>query len=65
MQSTSSSTEDLRLAALARYAVVDTLPEAAFDQLAELATEFFCSPIALISLVDQEHQFLRPAWGWT
>jgi len=63
MQATSSSVEDLRLAALARYAVVDTLPEAAFDRLAELVTEFFCAPIALISLVDQEHQFFKACLG--
>ena len=43
-----------RLAALMGYDVLDTLPEAAFDDIVFLASVICETPIALISLVDDE-----------
>ena len=42
-----------RLAALRRYAILDTEPEEQFDRVVQLATCQFDVPIALISLVDE------------
>src|SRR5690349_14973159 len=52
-----------RLACLHRYGVLDTAPEAAFDRLARLAARVLDVPIALISLVDAERQWLKARVG--
>jgi len=57
------TTEQSRLEALARYAVINTLPETAFDRIAALAARLFRTPIALVSLVDEEHQFFKACLG--
>lgn len=41
-----------RLAELQQCRILDTLPEAAFDDLLRLATQICGTPIALVSLVD-------------
>jgi len=53
----------MRLAALSRYGVLDTPPEAAFDRIAQLASRFFRVPIALISLVARERQWFKACYG--
>ncbi|WP_172418109.1 sensor domain-containing diguanylate cyclase [Deinococcus indicus] len=58
-----ADTEQQRLAALARYAVLDTLPERAFDRVTHLAARLFGAPIALISLVDQDRQWFKACLG--
>ncbi len=52
-----------RLRALERYAILDTLPEEAFDRLATLAARLFTAPMALISLVDQDRQWFKACMG--
>jgi len=52
-----------RLAALYRYDVLDTPPEASFDRLTRMAARAFDAPFALISLVDRERQFLKSNLG--
>ncbi|ADV65980.1 GAF domain-containing protein [Deinococcus maricopensis] len=52
-----------RLKALARYAILDTLPEEAFDRLANLASHIFEVPIALISFVSEDSQFFKACLG--
>jgi len=52
-----------RLAALYRYDVLDTAPEASFDRLTRMAARAFDAPIALISLVDKARQFLKSRLG--
>ena len=44
------SEEDRRLAALARYEVLDTAPEAAFDAIVGITAKLLEAPVALISL---------------
>ena len=55
--------EEARLAALRRYGVLDTPAEAAFDELAELASQICGTPIALVSLVDAERQWFKARVG--
>jgi PAS domain S-box-containing protein len=54
-----------RLAALRALGVLDTPPEPAFDELAALAAYICQTPIALISLVDEDRQWFKSRVGWT
>lgn len=48
-----------RLAALRECEILDTEPEALFDDLATLAAKVCETPIALVSLVDETRQWLK------
>ncbi|HEX6640078.1 MAG TPA: diguanylate cyclase, partial [Thermoanaerobaculia bacterium] len=52
-----------RLAALHRYRILDTKPEVAFDELAEVASTICNAPIALVSLVDASRQWFKARVG--
>ncbi|MEW5684869.1 MAG: PAS domain S-box protein [Pseudomonadota bacterium] len=52
-----------RLEALKSFAILDTPEEAAFDRITQLAAHLFGAPIALISLVDEERQWFKSAYG--
>ena len=52
-----------RLAALRRYGVLDTTPEASFDDLANLAARLCDAPMAAVSLVDAERQWFKAEVG--
>ena len=58
-----STDEQDRLAALARYAILDTAAEDAFDELVQLASTICASPIALISFVDASRQWFKARVG--
>src|SRR5829696_4394205 len=47
--------EKARLKALHRYNLIKDLPAGYFDKLAEIMIKVFDTPIALISLVDEEN----------
>ncbi|MBD1847028.1 GAF domain-containing protein [Cyanobacteria bacterium FACHB-63] len=53
-----------RLAALQRYNILDTPPEAAFDRITKLAARLFAMPIALISLVDESRVWFKSCVGF-
>lgn len=55
--------EDARLAALAAYRIMDTPPERAFDDAALVAATLCSTPIALVSLVDDERQWFKARYG--
>jgi len=57
--------ESARVAALQKYAILDTEPERAFDDLVLLASFICNAPIALISLVDQDRQWFKAKLGVT
>jgi GAF domain-containing protein len=57
--------EKKRLEALWQYAVLDTPPEEAFDNLTALAAQICEAPIALISLVDENRQWFKSKVGLT
>jgi diguanylate cyclase (GGDEF)-like protein len=52
-----------RLSALARYNVLDTLPEPSYDDVAQLAAFIVGTPISLVSLIDAERQFSKSHIG--
>lgn len=55
--------ENGRLAALRRYAVLDTPPEEPFDKLIALVRDVLGVPIAAVSLVDAERQWFKSFVG--
>jgi len=55
--------EDKRLIALNSYNVLDTLPEKDFDAITRLASYICKAPIALISFIDAERQWVKSAVG--
>lgn len=57
--------EKRRLKVLWQYEVLDTIPEALFDDLTELAASICEAPIALISLVDEKRQWFKAKVGIT
>lgn len=57
--------EKRRLNILWQYDVLDTVPEALFDDLTELAARICQAPIALISLVDEDRQWFKSKVGLT
>ncbi|HTV25960.1 MAG TPA: diguanylate cyclase [Polyangiaceae bacterium] len=52
-----------RLRALARFQVLDTPQEAAFDRITNLAARLFEAPMALVSLVDEKRQWWKSCFG--
>ncbi len=52
-----------RLAVLREYGVLDTLPEASFDDIVFLASYICEAPMAMVSLVDEDRQWFKSRVG--
>lgn len=55
--------EEARLAALEACAILDTLPEGAFEDLVDLAHRVCAAPVAAISFLDAERQWFKASRG--
>ena len=55
--------EPARLAALRRYDVLDTPRDEAFERVTRMAAALLGMPIALVSLVDEDRQWLKSSCG--
>jgi len=52
-----------RIAALRRYAILDTAPEPAYDRLVSLAAKRFGVDLAMVSLIDTNRQWFKAVCG--
>ena len=55
--------EAARLAALQRYAVLDTAADSAFDDIVTLAATLCNTPVALVTLIDSDRQWAKSTLG--
>ena len=51
--------EKERLAALREYQILDTEAEPEFDEITGLASEICQAPISMITLIDEERQWVK------
>jgi GAF domain-containing protein len=63
MAATIPGPEAARVAALNRYAILDTEPEQSFDDLVILAAHICKTPMAMLSLVDDHRQWFKSKYG--
>lgn len=55
--------EQARLAALARYDILDSPPEESFDEITRLAAHICGTPVSVVTLVDEDRQWFKSAFG--
>ncbi|MBB4083995.1 sensor histidine kinase [Brevundimonas lenta] len=55
--------ERQRLSALRAYGILDTEPEAAFDDIVKLIARVFDAPIAVVNLIDEGRQWFKAEVG--
>jgi len=57
--------EPQRLAALRAFDILDTAPEIAYDEIAELAAQVCRCPVAYISFIEDDRRWLKARYGLT
>ncbi|CAM4329942.1 putative bifunctional diguanylate cyclase/phosphodiesterase [Deinococcus marmoris] len=57
------TSEEVRLAELYRYGIVDTLPEPQFDRIITLIAQYLHMPMAAITFVDRDRQWFKSRLG--
>ena len=55
--------EKNRIDELNRYLILDSLPEKEFDDIVELASTICSTPIAQISIIDSDRQWIKASYG--
>lgn len=55
--------ENVRLAAVAKYGIVDSVPERAYDEIVALASQLCATPMAAIAFVDDSRWWIKAAVG--
>ncbi|GAB3298016.1 PP2C family protein-serine/threonine phosphatase [Parasphingorhabdus pacifica] len=58
-----AATEAARMAAVARYEILDSPPEEAFDRVAAMAARLLRAPIATVSIVDTDRVWFKATHG--
>ena len=58
-----SSKESARIKAVARYNILDTPPDGAFDRVAVIAAKLFGVPMATVSIVDTDRVWFKASLG--
>ncbi|MCP6762242.1 MAG: PAS domain-containing protein [Fischerella sp. CENA71] len=64
MKAIPNNQEKARLAALRHYQILDSVTEAAFDNLVELAALICSTTIACINFIDENQQWIQAKVGW-
>lgn len=59
-----SRVEAMRLAALRKLEILDTAPEVAFDRLVSMAASVLDAPMAILSFIDKDRQWLKASRGF-
>jgi class 3 adenylate cyclase len=52
-----------RVAALRSYEILDTGPDIAYDEIGELAAQICQCPVAAVTFIDEERQWLKAVYG--
>ncbi len=65
MSSPLPSADEIRVAALREYQIMDTPPEQAFDDISRLTSYICGTPIATVTLLDMERQWFKSKIGLT
>ena len=55
--------EAQRLAALERYAILDTPAEVSFDRVVRIVARIFAVPIAMVTFIDKDRQWFKACFG--
>jgi class 3 adenylate cyclase len=63
MEAPIPANEETRLRALQKYAILDTLPELAYDDIAQLAAQICGCPAALVTFLDEKRQWMKAKYG--
>ena len=63
MRTLSSSNEEARIKALRQYAILDTMPEEAYDQIVRAAARLCKTNYALIGFVDEDRVWFKANYG--
>ena len=63
MTATNSVTETTRLATLERYDILDTQPEAVFDDIAKLARDLMGATASMVCFIDKDRQWFISGAG--
>jgi PAS domain S-box-containing protein len=63
MQAPLPENEVARIRALRKYAILDTPDEPAFDRITRLAARLLGTPITTLTLVDEDRQWFKSAYG--
>ncbi|MGY3081850.1 adenylate cyclase [Bradyrhizobium sp. LM6.10] len=63
MPSPAPTNETERLAALRALDIIDSAPEAAYDEITELAAQLCGCPISYISFIDDDRRWLKARYG--
>lgn len=57
--------ESQRLESLYQYDLLDTSPEVDYDRVSHIASQLCQTPIAMVSLIDRERQWVKSSYGIT